>query len=43
MNGSWIIVDGLFERGELVAGVGRSRKAVKITNRGFARVTTGSR
>ena len=37
MNGSWIIVDGLFERGELVTGVGRSRKTVKITNRGFAR------
>jgi len=37
MNGSWIIVDGLFERGELVTGVGRSRKTVKITNRGFGR------
>ena len=35
MNGSWIIVDGLFERGELVAGVGSSRRTVKITNRAF--------
>jgi len=41
LNGSWIVVDGLFERGELVSGVGRSRKAVKITNRGFERVATG--
>ena len=32
MNGSWIIVDGLFERGELVTGVGRSRKlGVSVT------------
>ena len=38
MNGSWIIVDGLFERGELVAGVGRSRRTVKISNRSFHRV-----
>ena len=37
MNGSWIIVDGLFERGELVTGVGRSRKSVKISNRAFVR------
>jgi P-type conjugative transfer protein TrbG len=37
MNGSWIIVDGLFEHGELVAGVGRARRSVKITNRGFHR------
>ena len=39
MNGSWIIVDGLFERGELVSGVGRSRKSVKITNRAFVRAS----
>ena len=38
MNGAWIIVDGLFERGELVAGVGRSRRTVKISNRSFHRV-----
>jgi type IV secretion system protein VirB9 len=37
MNGPWIIVDGLFERGELVAGVGRSRRTVKISNRSFHR------
>ncbi|QQR74064.1 MAG: TrbG/VirB9 family P-type conjugative transfer protein [Holophagales bacterium] len=37
MNGSWIIVDGLFERGELLSGVGRARKSVKITNRAFVR------
>ncbi len=43
MNGPWIIVDGLFERGELVAGVGRSRKTVKITNRGFRRAMAESR
>ena len=43
MTGSWIVVDGLFERGELVSGVGRSRKAVKIANRGFARVAAGGR
>ena len=42
VNGSWIIVDGLFERAELVAGVGRSRRTVKISNRSFDR-TAGSR
>lgn len=43
MNGSWIVVDGLFERGELVSGVGRARRTVKIANRGFARAVAGSR
>lgn len=37
MNGSWIVVDGRFERAELVAGVGSSRRTVKLTNRGFDR------
>lgn len=32
---SWYIVDGLFERAELVVGVGRKRKRVEIINRGF--------
>ena len=32
---SWYIVDGLFQRAELVVGVGRKRKKVEITNRGF--------
>lgn len=41
MNGPWIIVDGLFERGELVAGVGSSRRTVKITNRAFRRAEEG--
>jgi len=32
---SWYIVDGLFQRAELVVGVGRKRKRVEIINRGF--------
>ena len=32
---SWYIVDGLFERAELVVGVGRKRKRVEIINRSF--------
>ncbi len=37
MNGSWIIVDGLFAKAELVSGVGRARRTVTITNRAFER------
>lgn len=33
LKGTWLIVDGLFERAELVAGVGRKRKKVVIRNR----------
>lgn len=41
MDGRWIVVDGRFERGELVAGVGSSRRTVRITNRAFDRSAGG--